>query len=191
MIILETERLIVRNWREEDRELVHRLSHDEQIMEFFPFRLSREESDKLYDRLYTMITETGYGFYALERKDTGECIGFCGLVAMSMEPFFKEGTVEIGWRLIPETWGKGYVSEAAKALLEYGFMEKKLPEIVSFAVHNNERSTAVMKRIGMKHDQSRDFSHPKVSDEYPHLQPHVTYVMSRDGFLQKRESHSE
>ncbi|WP_374831804.1 GNAT family N-acetyltransferase [Paenochrobactrum pullorum] len=191
MIILETERLIIRNWREKDRELMHRLNHDDQIMEFFPFRRNREESDQLYDRFYKMIVDTGYGFYALERKDNGECIGFCGLAETHMEPFFKDGTVEIGWRLIPETWGKGYVSEAANALLEYGFMEKNLDEIVSFAVHNNERSTAVMKRIGMNYDQTRDFSHPNVSDNYPQLQPHVTYVMSRDEFLQKRESHSE
>ncbi|MGU3575702.1 GNAT family N-acetyltransferase [Brucellaceae bacterium C25G] len=191
MIILETERLIIRNWQENDREVVHRLSHDEKIMEFFPFRLNREEADKLYDRLHKMITETGYGFYALERKDNHKCIGFCGLVSMNMEPIFKEGTVEIGWRLIPETWGKGYIREAASALLEYGFMTKNLAEIVSFAVYNNERSTAVMKRIGMKHDQSRDFLHPKVTDDFPHLQPHVTYVMSRNEYLQKRESHSE
>lgn len=191
MIILETDRLIIRNWREQDRELMYRLNHDDQIMEFFSFRRNRQESDALYDRLYQMIAETGYGFYALERKDNGETIGFCGLAETRMEPIFKDGTVEIGWRLIPETWGQGYVSEAANALLKYGFMQKNLAEIVSFAVYNNHRSTAVMKRIGMKHDSKRDFSHPHVSDDYPHLQPHITYMMRREDFLQKHESQSE
>ena len=76
-------------------------------------------------------------------------------------------------------WGKGYVTEAAKALLSMAFDEKRLSEIVSFAVYNNHRSTAVMKRIGLNRDAARDFNHPRVPEEtHPHLRPHVTYALT-------------
>lgn len=87
--------------------------------------------------------------------------------------------MEIGWRLATRFWGHGYVTEAAQSLLVMAFDEKETPEIVSFAVHDNHRSTAVMERIGLKRDPSRDFDHPRVpEDTHPHLRPHVTYALT-------------
>jgi RimJ/RimL family protein N-acetyltransferase len=178
MIILETPRLIIRNWGDRDRELMHEINSDADVMRFFPFRRNRAESDDLFERLQKMITETGFGFYALEEKLSGQCIGFAGLARTDLEPHFPKGTVEIGWRLAHRFWGKGYVTEAGNALLTYAFETLNLPEVVSFAVFNNDRSTSVMQRIGMVLDETGDFDHPNVPDETPHLKHHVVYRLA-------------
>jgi RimJ/RimL family protein N-acetyltransferase len=92
---------------------------------------------------------------------------------------FPGGTVEIGWRLAPEFWGMGYATEAAKAWLAFGFQTLALGEIVSFAVADNRRSTAVMERIGMARDASADFDHPAIGEDYAHLRRHVVYRLAR------------
>ncbi len=175
MIIRETERLRIRNWRGGDRDLFAEINSDPKVMEFFPHRRSRAESDALFDRNARTIGETGFGFFALALRDSDSPIGFCGLARTDLEPHLPDGTVEIGWRLAVSHWGKGYVTEAALALLDYGFSDRKLREIVSFAVATNTRSTAVMKRIGMRPDPARDFDHPGVPDTHAHLKRHVLY----------------
>ncbi|MFP3544506.1 GNAT family N-acetyltransferase [Rhizobium sp. SIMBA_035] len=176
--ILTTERLIIRNWREEDRELFHEINSDPDVMEFFPKRRNRAESDEFFDYAQRMIAETGLGFYALELTATGETLGFCGIVRTSHEPAIPDGTVEIGWRLAKRHWGAGYVSEAATALLKHGFENHGLKEIVAFTVPQNRRSRAVMQRIGMTHRPERDFNHPKVPDTAPQFVRHVLYAIS-------------
>ncbi|ENN87691.1 GCN5-related N-acetyltransferase [Rhizobium freirei PRF 81] len=179
MIIAETERLVIRNWRETDRDLAYEINSDETVMEFFPFRRNRAEADAFFDRVHSMIAETGLGLCALELKESGEAIGYCGLMRTDhLEPFIPAGTVEIGWRLATRQWGKGLVSEAAHALLALGFETLGLNEIVSFAVHNNVRSTAVMERIGMHRVEGGDFDHPGVSETHSHLKRHVLYRLA-------------
>ena len=106
-------------------------------------------------------------------------MGFVGLNAAELEPLVPAGTIQIGWRLAPEFWGHGYVTEAAEALLAFGFDTLDHEEIVSFVVWNNVRSTAVMERLGMRRDPS-DFDHPDVPDTHPELQRHVLYRLSRE-----------
>jgi RimJ/RimL family protein N-acetyltransferase len=176
---IHSERLILRNWEDRDRELFHRINSDERVMEFFPFRRDRAQADAKLDELRAVIDHDGYGFAAAEIAATGECIGFVGITGTGHLPFLPAGTVEIGWRLAPEFWGKGYVSEAAEAWLAYGFETLGLDEIVSFAVDDNRRSTAVMGRIGMTADPSADFDHPGIPDSHPALKRHVFYRLSR------------
>lgn len=178
MTPIRTRRLLIRNWEDRDRDLFFRINSDEQVMAFFPFRRTRAESDAFLDKLRLSIEENGFGFTALENRETGACMGFAGLNRQSVVPTPTPDTVEIGWRLAPEYWGKGYVTEAAEALLAFGFRDLGLDEIVSFAVWNNERSTAVMERIGMRRDQAGDFDHPSVPDTHPHLKRHVLYRLS-------------
>ncbi|MDW5313202.1 GNAT family N-acetyltransferase [Rhizobium sp. PL01] len=183
MIILETERLRIRNWLETDRPLFAEINADPKVMEFFPRQRPREESDALMDEVRTRIDETGLGFFALALKDTDEPIGFLGLARTELEPHLPNGTVEIGWRMAVRFWRQGFVTEAGQAMLQHGFEKHGLAEIVSFAVANNARSTAVMERIGLRHDPSRDFKHPRVPDTTPHLQQHVLYAISREQWL--------
>lgn len=136
------------------------------------------------DEARRRIEATGIGFSAVALKHDDTPIGFCGLVVADLEPFLPRGTVEIGWRLALPFWGKGYVTEAGKALLRHGFIKHRLDEIVSFAVTDNNRSTAVMKRLGLQHDPARDFDHPRVPDSHPHLKRHVLYSLSRSHWEQ-------
>jgi RimJ/RimL family protein N-acetyltransferase len=182
MIILETERLLIRNWQERDRDLFYEINSDETVMQFFPFR--RDRADAFFDWLQKLIAETGLGFYALEIKATGETIGFCGLARTDLEPHIALNTVEIGWRLAHRYWGKGYITEAATALLQHGFETLRLGEIVSFAVHDNIRSTSVMRRIGMQ--RVSEFDHPRVPESKPHLKPHALYLMTAAEWRDRR-----
>jgi RimJ/RimL family protein N-acetyltransferase len=178
--ILETPRLTLRNWRDDDRHLFREINRDAKVMEFFPFRRSHEEADLLLDKVRRMIDETGLGFYALELKETAEPVGFCGLSLAGLAPLFAPDTVEIGWRLATRFWGKGYVTEAATALLAHGFKIFQLDEIVAFAVEGNRRSIAVMERIGMHRDPDGDFDHPRVPDSHPHLKRHILYRIAAE-----------
>ena len=181
--IIETPRLLLRNWQEEDRAFFHEINSDPEVMEFFPALRSREESDALMDRIVAMINDDSFGFYALQDKNTGDVVGFTGLMRTDLEPFMPKGVLEIGWRLAKRYWGKGYVTEAALASLAYAFNERGEDEVVSFAVHNNHRSTSVMQRIGMVNDPKRDFDHPKVPDSHPQLKRHMLYTISKQQWL--------
>lgn len=185
---LTTPRLIIRNWEPRDADLFHLINSDDRVMEFFPFRRDRAQADAFLAALRARIEENGFGFTALELRENGRCIGFCGLHADAVVPSLPVGTVEIGWRLAPQFWGKGYVAEAAGRLLEHGFRNMGLAEIVSFAVWNNSRSTAVMERLGMRRDAAGDFDHPKVPDTHPHLKRHVLYRLARADWERRRDA---
>ena len=186
MTPIRTERLILRNWRDDDRPLFHRINSDDQVMEFFDFRRDRQASDALLDELRDDIDADGHGFAAIEIAATGECAGFAGIMEADLEPHLPAGAIEIGWRLAPEYWGKGIVSEAAEAWLAYAFVTLGLDEIVSYAVATNDRSTAVMRRIGMTLVPGAEFDHPKIPDSHPHLKRFVVYRITRDAWLKRK-----
>ncbi|MFG1944751.1 GNAT family N-acetyltransferase [Nonomuraea sp. NPDC048826] len=170
---METERLIMRRWRESDREPFAALNADPQVMEFFPASLTRAESDSLVDRIEQGFDERGYGLWALEVRKTGEFIGFAGLAMQTFEAPFTPA-VEVGWRLARPAWGHGYATEAGRRAIEHGFGEAGLEEIVSMTAVLNVRSQAVMRRLGMTRDPADDFAHPFLAEGNP-LRPHVLY----------------
>ena len=90
---MHTERLILRNWEDRDRELFHRINSDERVMEFFPFRRDRAAADAKMDEFRAWIEEDGYGFAAAELAATGECIGFVGLLATDDVPSLPADTI--------------------------------------------------------------------------------------------------
>ena len=186
MVELTTARLLLRNWREGDRDIFHEINSHERVMAFFPFRRTRAEADKLMDRIASRIDQTGLGFFAVELRRTQRCIGFAGLADAALPGILPDGTHEVGWRLVHRQWGKGFATEAARALLDHGFNARKLPEIVAFAVGENHRSIAVMQRLGMSHDPTRDFDHPGVSDHHRELKRHVLYAITRDQWQHNR-----
>ena len=184
MTPITTERLILRNWEERDRDLFHRINSDDRVMEFFDFRRDRPTADAFMDTLIEEIARDGYGWTAAEIAVSGECIGFIGLHPVEIPGLAPSGTFEVGWRLAPEFWGKGFASEGAGALLDFGFSKLGLQEIISFAVWSNVRSMAVMERLGMRRDPSADFDHPRVVD--PALKRHVLYRLKREDWLASR-----
>ncbi|MCU1474501.1 GNAT family N-acetyltransferase [Amnibacterium sp.] len=172
-----TERLLLRRWREEDREPFAALNADPAVMEHFPATLSRPETDAFVDRLIQHHEQHGWGLWALEVRETGRFIGFTGLAVPRFPAHFTPA-VEVGWRLARAAWGHGYASEAARAAVGFGFDELGLDGIVSFTAVGNLRSRAVMERIGMTHDPADDFDHPVLPDGHP-LRRHVLYRLRR------------
>jgi RimJ/RimL family protein N-acetyltransferase len=170
---LATTRLLLRRWREADREPFARINADPRVMEYFPAALTREESDTLVDRIDAHFTEHGFGMWAAELRDTGEFIGFIGLNVPRFEAHFTP-CVEIGWRLAAEHWGRGLATEGARAVLDQAFHPLRLPEIVAFTTTANLRSRRVMEKLGMAHDPADDFDHPCLAEGHP-LRRHVLY----------------
>lgn len=161
---LETPRLILRPWKNEDKAPFAEMGQDPEVMRFFPKLLSREESDAMVDRLQAIIDEKGWGMWAVELKSTKEFIGFTGLNIPRFEAHFTP-CVEIGWRLKKEFWNKGYATEAARESLRFGFEILKLEEIVAMASTGNTPSTNVMIKLGMTYDEAADFDHPLAPNE--------------------------
>jgi len=173
---LRTARLLLRHWRETDHAPFAALNGDPMVMEYFPDRLTRAESDQQIARIEADFAARGYGLRALEVRATGEFVGFTGLAVPSFNAHFTPA-VEVGWRLARSAWGKGYATEAGLASIAFGFADAGLEEIVSFTSAANVRSRAVMDRIGMTHDPADDFDHPELHETDP-LRPHVLYRMS-------------
>lgn len=184
-MILETDRLILRNWQDTDRDLFREINSDAKVMEFFPFRRTHEEADEMMVLIRQLIENTGLCFFALELKETQEPIGFCGLSDAMLPGILPDGTIEIGWRLATRFWGNGYITEAANTILDYGFRIKGLQEVVSFAVETNHRSTKVMQRLGMTMNEADSFIHPRVPDTHRHLQRHVLYRITAQQWADK------
>jgi 3-dehydroquinate dehydratase/shikimate dehydrogenase len=175
-MIIKTERLILRPWREDDLELFARLNADPRVMEYFPGTKSFEESKSEYLRILEHFENHGWGFWAAVVEN--QWIGFIGLVQVNFEAPFTPA-VEIGWRLAYEFWGNGYAPEGAIAALQFGFQELQLREIVSFTAEQNRRSRRIMEKIGMTHQPEQDFDHPKLVEGH-HLRRHVLYKINGD-----------
>jgi RimJ/RimL family protein N-acetyltransferase len=122
---LRTERLLLRRWRETDREPFAALNADPEVMEHFPGPMAREESDTFVDRIETHFAEHGFGLWAVEVVSTGSFAGFVGLAVPRFQAHFTPA-VEVGWRLARQRWGNGYATEAARAALAFGFEEKRV-----------------------------------------------------------------
>ena len=96
--------------------------------------------------------------------------------------------VHIGWHLAVDAWHHGYATEGATAVLDFAFAEAGLSEIVAHTSARNERSQAVMRRLGMTHDAADDFQHPLLALDDP-LRPHVLYRLPRAAW-QRRDASS-
>jgi len=172
---LDTERLVMRRWRESDREPFAALNGDPETLAFFPATLSRAESDALVDRIEARFAAHGYGLWALEVRESGQFIGFTGLSPLRAD-VPHGGGMEIGWRLARSAWHHGYATEAALAARDAAFGGIGLSELWSMTAVLNTPSQAVMRRIGMT--EATRFEHPGVPDGSP-VKPHVMYHLAR------------
>ena len=170
---LETERLILRAWREADRDPFFALNSDPAVMEFLP-ATDRATSDNAVDRMNAAQGEHGHCFWAVERKQDAAFLGFCGPMP-AREPLHE---VELGWRLSRDAWGHGYASEGARASLAWCWAKLDTPTVMAITVPANRRSRAVMERIGMTYVEDGDFDHPGVPGDDPLLR-HVLYRIAR------------
>lgn len=180
---LTTPRLLLRNWRDADREPFAAMNADRAVMEFMPALLTREESDAFIERIVLHAHKHGFALWALETREAspagppGSFIGFAGLNETPFQAHFTPA-IEIGWRLAKAAQGRGYATEAARAALDFGFRVAGLEEIVSFTTPNNLASRRVMEKLGMRRNPDEDFAHPLLASDHP-LSPHVLYRLER------------
>ena len=169
---LETERLVLRDWRDGDLDALAAMGRDPQVMATLGPLMTLEESADLLERLRAMSAEHGHTFWALERKEDGRTIGFTGIIRGRDGPVADK--LEIGWRLASNCWGRGYASEAARAALDWVQANRPGEDVYAITSVTNTRSQAVMERLGMVRQPELDFDHPRVPDDSP-LKAHVTY----------------
>jgi ribosomal-protein-alanine N-acetyltransferase len=178
--MITTDRLSLRRWRDEDIVPFAALNADQTAMRFMPGVMTAEETRALIARFEEHHRANGFGVWAVEAPGVAPFVGFVGLQQVAFEAPFTPA-VEIGWRLAPAYWGKGYATEAALAVLRFGFEELNLDQIVSFTVPANKPSWSVMERLGMMRNPSEDFDHPRLPVGHA-LRRHVLYRMTRDAW---------
>jgi RimJ/RimL family protein N-acetyltransferase len=177
MILAQTDRLLLRHWRDSDRQPFSAINADQRVMEFMPALLSREESDRFADRIASQFLEHGFGLYAAELREDHSFIGYVGLAVPAFSAHFTP-CVEIGWRLSADHWNQGLATEGAKAVLRHAFEILELNEVVSFTVPANVRSRRVMEKLGMMHDEAGDFDYPNFAEDHV-FRRHVLYRIRR------------
>ncbi|AZY52587.1 GNAT family N-acetyltransferase [Bordetella avium] len=179
VIVLQTPRLIVRNWHDADLPAFADLNADPDVMAHFPATLTREQSDALANRLRQRMDDHGFGLWAVQCLEaTGKEGDFIGFVGLNRVPFEADFTpaVEIAWRLARPFWGRGYAIEAARACVAHGFGTLNLPRIDAFTVPANVRSRRVMETLGMRY--AGEFEHPLLPPGHA-LRCHVRYQLER------------
>jgi ribosomal-protein-alanine N-acetyltransferase len=145
---LETARLRMRLFTPADLDRLCEITRDREVMRFIGYGgpLSREETLKNLDMIMNGFRRRGYGRWALERRDTGALVGYCGLSSGN-----PEVGIELAYMLAREEWGKGLALEAGRAALRYGFERVGVDSIAGLTFHDNRRSRLVLERLGMKY----------------------------------------
>ena len=172
---IRTDRLLMRRWRDSDREPFAALNGDPETLTFFPATLDRAASDAFVDRIEELFEQQGFGNWALEIRETGEFIGYTGLNPLP-DDVPGAGGMEIGWRLVKHAWHHGYATEAARAALTVAFDGAGLAEVWSMTAVLNEPSQAVMRRIGLT--EVARFEHPRIGTGDP-LRQHVMFHLAQ------------
>ena len=180
---LVTERLVLRQWRDEDYAPFAEINADPRVRQFFPKTLTREESDREADYCREEFDKRGYTFFAAENRTTHEFIGFIGLLPLNTAlPGVTDDSIEIGWRLKPLVWNRGLATEGARASLNHGFNNLQLDSIYAYTALQNLPSRRVMEKLGLSYQPHLDFDHPRVPEGHP-LRRHVIYrIFATDTF---------
>jgi len=176
--MIETDRLILRAFRDEDRVPLAAINGDPRVGNWLGGVIDRTASDMMLDRINAHIQDLGWGLWAAERKADHRLVGFIGLSTVKADALPVGPAIEMGWRLAHEAWGGGLATEGAKAALSWGFAHIETPEIIAFTARTNLASQSVMTRIGMTADPLRDFDHPRLAENHP-LRRHVVFVAQR------------
>lgn len=174
---LETERLLLREWRDSDKRPYADIIGDPHVRRFYVATGSYADAEAGIEKARTRLRDNGFSLMALERKEDGAFLGMLGMVPFD-EPMRNAipgaPRVEIGWQLSQDYWGQGYAPEAARAVLDFAWRVPKLPEVVAITSWHNQPSRRVMEKIGMTYDNRGDFEHPNVPDGH-RLKLHVLY----------------
>jgi len=186
-MMIETKRLIMRQWKEQDIPAMVTMNADHRVMKYFPKTYTEKETKDFIATCAQLIDEQGWGFWAIELKSTSDCIGLVGLNKVPDDLPVDE-SIEIGWRLAAPFWSMGYAREAANASLNFAFSALQQQHIVAFTAIQNSPSRKLMERIGMQPEPTT-FMHPRVPLNSA-LKEHVLYKITQQQFS-KEISHGK
>lgn len=161
-IVIETERLILRTFTEDDGLLIYELNKDPDVTKYTgdPVRDIEHACQILGQVILPQYALYNHGRWAVHVKSGFEFIGWCGLKARP-----ERNEIDLGYRFMKSAWGKGFATEAAFACLQYGFEKLNLPRIVGRAMPQNTPSLKVLEKCGMKY----------IGEEIVDDHPAVTY----------------
>jgi len=178
--MIETGRLILRNWREEDVEPFIRHTNTPAVMRWLGGVKSEEDHHRAFRDRIMVWQESGFTFWAVERKADRALLGFCGLKIADAEGSPIEGMLEVGWRLREDAWGQGYAKEAAIASLDFAFETLGAGRVVAITFEGNKPSWGLMERLGMTRRPELDYD----DERFPTLNPTIVYDI-RPGELRR------
>jgi len=147
---LETPRLVIRPWSHDEAERLLDIQSRIEVVKWLgdgePHLMEDvDEAHARIDRYHQRSETPPLGFWAIEVKETAQVAGSVILVTL---PNDDHGEVEVGWHLHPDSWGHGYATEAAQAVIQHGF-DRGLPDVYAVTHTTNERSQAVCRRLGL------------------------------------------
>lgn len=151
-IYLETERLILRKFVEEDYKRLFLLDSNSEVMKYvgMPTLSNVEESKEVVKMIMQQYEDNGVGRLAVIEKESDLLIGWSGLKLNTSKINEHQNFYELGYRFLPETWGKGYATESGKASLEYGFNDLKAETIYAYAHSENLASNKILTKLGFE-----------------------------------------
>ncbi len=174
---VETERVILRDWREEDWPEFFRVTNTPAVMRWLGGELDADGVAKQRARVEASEVANGFCFWAVERKSDRALLGFCGLKRADAPGSSITGEVEVGWRLREDAWGQGYAKEAAAAALDAAFDRFAAEEVVALTVAGNAASWGLMERLGMRRREELDYDDPRYD---PPWRRAIVYSIGRD-----------
>jgi RimJ/RimL family protein N-acetyltransferase len=180
--MIETERLLLRNWQEGDFDDFVETTNTPGVMRWLG---GVKDPGALRERLATYFVawqeERGFTFWALERKADKALIGFCGIKIADDEGSPVFGEYEVGWRLREDAWGQGFAKEAAIASLDFAFDRLGAEQVVALTVIGNEPSWGLMERLGMSRRPDLDYEGPEWAET-----PVIVYVIGSEEWKARR-----
>lgn len=179
---LETERLILRDWREEDWPEFFRVTNTPAVMRWLGGVLDGDGMASQRGRLEACHAANGHCFWAVERKQDGALLGFCGLKRADAPGSTVAGAMEVGWRLREDAWGQGYAKEAAIATLHAAFDRFEADEVVALTVDGNRGSWGLMERLGMRRRAELDYDDMRYG---PPWRRSIVYSIDREAWKRR------
>jgi RimJ/RimL family protein N-acetyltransferase len=177
--MIETPRLILRPWREDDRPAFNAIINTPGMMKHFGGVVPRAEIDPLIDAQMAKQDAHGHCMWAVETKADHELAGICGLRLGGHPDTPVDGMYELGWRIAEKHWGQGIAREAAEASRDWGWANTPAGTIAAWTNPDNAPSWGLMIRIGMTRRPELDFRHPRYLDSEDVIGDMIVYAIDR------------
>lgn len=177
--MIETDRLILRPWREADKPAFEAIINTPAMMEHFGGVRSAGDIHALIDRQIEKQEADGHCMWAVETKADGDLAGICGLRLGGHPDTPVLGMHELGWRIAEKYWGQGIAREAAEASRDWGWANTRAQTIAAWTNPDNAPSWGLMLRIGMTRRPELDFRHPLWRDNDSVLGDMIVYAVER------------